>query len=134
MATDISSEVLAVALEAVYPEDMVVPVPEEMRRRYILRSRDAARRTVRIAADIRTKVHFGRLNLMDERYPVDDDVDIIFCRNILIYFDRPTQEAVIQRLSRHLRPGGYFFVGHTESIAGFSLPLQPVANAVFQRR
>ncbi|HXP97515.1 MAG TPA: CheR family methyltransferase, partial [Telmatospirillum sp.] len=91
-------------------------------------------RTVRIAADIRTKVHFGRLNLMDEHYPVDDDIDIIFCRNILIYFDRPTQEAVIQRLSRHLRRGGYFFVGHTESIAGFSLPLQPVANAVFQRR
>jgi chemotaxis protein methyltransferase CheR len=134
LATDISSEVLATALEAVYPQEMIAPVPPEMRKRYLLRSRDQARASVRINADIRTKVQFARLNLMDERYPVAEDMDMIFCRNILIYFDKPTQEAVVQRLARHLRPGGYFFVGHTESVAGFSLPLRPVATAIFQRK
>lgn len=134
LASDISTEVLATALEAVYPQEMIAPVPPEMCRRYLLRSRDRTRPTVRIAPAIRTKVQFARLNLMDERYPVANDMDIIFCRNILIYFDKPTQNAVVQRLSGHLRPGGYFFVGHTESVAGFSLPLRPVATAIFQRK
>jgi chemotaxis protein methyltransferase CheR len=134
LATDISTEVLTTAVSAIYPQEMIAPIPEEMRRRYILRSRDQTRPTVRVASHIRTMVRFARLNLMDERYPVDGDMDIIFCRNILIYFDKPTQEAVVQRLSQHLRPGGYLFVGHTESIAGFKLPLHPVATAIFQRR
>lgn len=134
LATDISTEVLATALAAIYPQEAIAPVPAEMCRRHILRSRDRTQRSVRIGPDIRARVQFARLNLMDERYPVTDDMDIIFCRNILIYFDKPTQEAVVQRLARHLRPGGYFFVGHTESIAGFSSSLRPVATAIFQRQ
>lgn len=134
LATDICTEVLDTALDAVYPREMVEPVPPAMRKRYLLRSRDRARPVVRVASEIRTKVHFARLNLMDDRYPVPDDMDIVFCRNILIYFDKPTQEAVVRRLAGHLRPGGYFFVGHTESVAGFSLPLKPVATAVFQKK
>lgn len=134
LATDISTEVLATAREAVYPQDMIVPVPAEMRRRYVLRSRDPERPLVRMTPQIRASVRFGRLNLMDERYPMDSDMDIIFCRNILIYFDKMTQEAVVRRVIGHLRPGGYLFVGHTESVAGFALPLRPVANSVFQKR
>ena len=61
---------------------------------------------------------------MDARYPVDREIDVIFCRNILIYFDKPTQQAVLERLCRHLRPGGYLFLGHSESLAGFGLPLR----------
>ena len=70
---------------------------------------------------------------MDARYPVDRDMDVIFCRNILIYFDKPTQQAVLQRLCRHLRPGGFLFLGHSESLAGFDLPLRAVATTVFRR-
>lgn len=134
LATDISTEVLTTALKAIYPQEMMSPVPPHMRKRYLMRSRDQTQPTIRIAAEIRTKVQFARLNLMDDRYPVPEDMDIVFCRNILIYFDKPTQEAVVQRLAGHLRPGGYFFVGHTESVAGFSLPLRPVATAIFQRK
>lgn len=134
LATDICTEVLARATTAIYPEDMMDPVPAEFRRRYVMKSRDRSQRSVRMVAPLRAMVQFGRLNLMDDQYPVDTDMDVIFCRNILIYFDKPTQEAVVERLCRHLRPGGYLFVGHTESVAGFCLPLKPVSSSVFVHR
>ncbi|PKU24999.1 CheR family methyltransferase [Telmatospirillum siberiense] len=134
LATDICTEVLAIAREAIYPETMIAPIPDALRRSCLRRSRDKDRSLVRISPALRGKVSFGRLNLMDDSYPVDKDMDVIFCRNILIYFDRPTQEAVVRRLVGHLKPGGYLFVGHTESMAGFTLPLRPVASSVFQKR
>jgi chemotaxis protein methyltransferase CheR len=60
-------------------------------------------------------------------------MDVIFCRNILIYFDKPTQEGVLRRLCDHLRPGGYLFLGHSETLAGFDLPLQVVGTTLFRR-
>ncbi|MTJ82801.1 MAG: chemotaxis protein CheR [Telmatospirillum sp.] len=133
LGTDISSEVLAIALEAIYPWDMITPFGDAMRRRYALRSRDPNRPCFRIAPVIRSKVQFARLNLMDDHYPLEDDWDVIFCRNILIYFERPVQFRVVERLVSHLRPGGYLFLGHSEGVAGFSLPLRPVAHSIFQK-
>lgn len=133
VATDISTKVLETAVAAVYPEQMITPVPMDMRRRYLLRSKDRSRGLVRIAPEIRKLVQFGRLNLMDTAYPVAQDLDVIFCRNILIYFDKPTQQAVLGRLCDHLRSGGYLFLGHSESLAGLGLPLIPAATTVFRR-
>ncbi|MGD0106264.1 MAG: protein-glutamate O-methyltransferase [Rhodopila sp.] len=132
-ATDLSTEVLETAIGGIYPEAMVSPVPPDLRRRYVLRSRIRTRQQVRIVPQLRATAQFGRVNLMETPYPVDKEMDIIFCRNILIYFDKPTQEAVLQRLSEHLRPGGYMFLGHSESVAGFQLPLKAVAPSVFRR-
>ena len=132
-ATDICTEVLAQALDGRYPDSMIDPVPESLLRRYVRQARDASRREVRIAPCLREKVLFGRLNLMEEDYPLDQDMDFIFCRNILIYFDKPTQAKVLSRLCRHLRPSGYLFLGHSESIVGLDLPVRQVANTVFQR-
>jgi chemotaxis protein methyltransferase CheR len=132
-ATDLSTEVLATAVLGIYPEAMIKPVSPELRRRYILRSKVRARQQVRIVPELRSMTRFARVNLMDTPYPVDKQMDIIFCRNMLIYFDKKTQEAVVQRLSEHLRPGGYLFLGHSESLAGFHLPLQVVAPTVFRR-
>jgi chemotaxis protein methyltransferase CheR len=133
LGTDISTEVLEVAVRGIYPEAAVGPVPMELRRRYLLRSRDASRGLVRIIPALRRWTRFARLNLMQSEYPVDTDYDVIFCRNILIYFEPPVQHAVLLRLCRHLRPGGFLFLGHTESLAGFRLPLQTVASTVFRR-
>ncbi|WP_199902674.1 protein-glutamate O-methyltransferase [Azospirillum sp. B4] len=133
LATDISTRVLETAATAIYPEEMIAPVPLEMRKRFLLRSKNPARRLVRIAPETRRLVRFGRLNLMDASYPVDRDLDVIFCRNILIYFDKPTQQAVLARLCDHLRPGGYLFLGHSESLAGFGLPVKPMGATVFRR-
>jgi chemotaxis protein methyltransferase CheR len=133
LATDICTEVLETAVAGIYPEAMAQPVPEPLRRAYVLRSKDRSRQLVRIAPALRAKVRFGRLNLMDEQYPVDTDMDVIFCRNILIYFDKPVQAAVLSRLCAHLRRGGYLILGHSESLAGFHLPLEPAGPTVFQR-
>lgn len=132
VATDICTDVLAKAKLAVYPAEMAKPVPPAYRERYFLQSRDPSDTTVRIIPRIRSMVRFGRLNLMDSDYPVGT-MDIVFCRNILIYFDKATQLAVLQRISRQLSPGGFLFVGHSEAVLGKELPLTPVASALFQR-
>ena len=132
--TDLCTQVLAQAVAGVFSHAMIEPVEMELRRRYVLRSKDPRRGEVRIAPELRSRLAFARLNLMDERYPVDGDMDLIFCRNILIYFDKPTQAKVLSRLCEHLRPGGHLFLGHSESIVGIDLPVTQIANTVFQRR
>jgi chemotaxis protein methyltransferase CheR len=132
LATDLSTEVLEVAVRGIYPASAADPVPAALRARYVLRSRDAAQALVRIVPELRAQVKFGRMNLMAATYPVDRDLDIVFCRNVLIYFDKPTQRAVLQRLCQHLRPGGFMFLGHSESLTGLDLPLRPVGNTVFR--
>lgn len=134
VATDISTEVLDAAVAGIYPEAMVQPVPPELRHRYVLRAKDRSRHQVRIIPELRAAVRFGRVNLMEVPYQVDREMDIIFCRNILIYFDKETQQAVLRHLTDHLRVGGFLFLGHSETLAGFHLPLEPVGPTVFQRR
>lgn len=134
LATDLDSEVLATARHGIYPTDLVVPVPERLSRKYIMKPRDRRRRDIRIDPALRATIGFARLNLMDDHYPVGSAMHLIFCRNVLIYFDKPTQRKVVSRLADCLAPEGYLFLGHSESIAGFDLPLVQVANTVFQRR
>ncbi|MBN2972184.1 protein-glutamate O-methyltransferase CheR [Roseomonas aeriglobus] len=133
LATDLDTEVLRIARRGVFPADMLSPVPPALRARYALRASDPKRNEMRIVPELRAAVGFAQLNLMDARYPVGDPMDIIFCRNVLIYFDKPTQERVVRRLTDCLRPGGLLFLGHSESITGFDLPLTAVSNTVFKR-
>jgi chemotaxis protein methyltransferase CheR len=133
LATDLSTDVLATARRGIYAEDMVHPVPRELQRKYVMVAKQPNRREVRISADLRSRVGFARMNLMDESYPVGEGMHMIFCRNVLIYFDKPTQSGVLKRLCARLLPGGYMFIGHSESISGIDLPLKQVSNTVFQR-
>jgi chemotaxis protein methyltransferase CheR len=134
LGTDISTDVLDQARRAVYPADQIVPVPQSMQSQYLMWSRKPGMRPdVRIVPELRRLVQFHRLNLMDEKYPFDKDVDIILLRNVLIYFDKADQAKVINRLTGHLRPGGYLLLGHSESMIGTSIPVRQVAPAVFQR-
>ena len=134
LCTDICTEVLDQAVAGRFSEAMIEPVSMARRQRYVMRSRDAASHEVRIKPDLRGKLSFARLNLMDDAYPIENDLDIVFCRNILIYFDKPTQAKVLKRLCNHLAPGGYLFLGHSESIVGIDLPVVQIANTVFQKR
>ena len=134
LGTDISTDVLDQARRAIYPADQVVPVPQAMQANYLMWSRKPGLRPdVRIVPELRRLVQFHRLNLMDEKYPFDRDVDIILLRNVLIYFDKADQAKVISRLVGHLREGGYLLLGHSESMIGTSIPVRQVAPAVFQR-
>ncbi len=133
LGTDISGHVLRAAQEAIYDAALIEPVPQALRRKYLLRSRDPARTLVRIAPEIRSRVRFMRLNFMASAYDVRDTFDVIFFRNVMIYFDKPTQEKVVHRMCERLRPGGYLFVGHSESLTGISAPVQCVAPAVYRK-
>lgn len=133
LATDLSTEVLQAAKRGMYPRDMVMPVPSSLQQKYVMLPRDKSRGEIRISPKLRSKVGFARLNLMDESYPVGDPMHMVFCRNVLIYFDKPTQAKVLTRLCECLVPGGYLFVGHSESVTGIPLPVKQVANTVFRK-
>jgi chemotaxis protein methyltransferase CheR len=135
LGTDISTDILREAKAAIYPKAFVEAVPAEMRQRYVMVARDAGRDIARIAPELRAMTRFERLNLMDPQYPLDQDVDVIFCRNVLIYFDKPTQKAVVERLASHLRPGGYLLLGHSESMAGSGVSgIAQVVPTIFQAK
>ena len=134
LGTDISTSVLAQGRRAIYPAEMIAPVPAEKQSRYVMHARrPTLRPEVRMAPELRRTVRFARLNLMEKQYPFDRDVDVIFLRNVLIYFDKRDQEAVIGRLIDHLRPEGYLVLGHSESMIGTSISMRQVAPAVFQK-
>ncbi len=133
LATDISTTVLAKAEMGVYSNDVVSPVSTALQRKYFMRGRDPASDRVRVVPELRRLVEFRRLNFMDSDYGISQRVDAIFCRNVIIYFDRATQERILCRLSHHLVPGGYMFVGHAESLHDMDLPLAPVAPALYRR-
>ena len=132
LGSDLSTIVLEKAVTAIYPEDRVDIIPLDLKKKYLLRSKDRTHPTVRIVPELRAKASFMRLNFMDDSYSAPSNFDIIFCRNVLIYFDRPTQEKVINKLCRHLRPGGYFFLGHSESVTGINVPLKQIMPTVFK--
>ena len=133
LASDISTQVLEKAQVGVYSEETVAPIPKHLQHRYFLRSRDRENPRVRVVPELRQSIHFRRLNFMDSHYGMEEKADAIFCRNVLIYFDRPTQEKILRKLSDCLWPGGYLFVGHAESLHDMNLPLHPVAPALYRR-
>ncbi len=132
-ATDISTEVLGIAARAVYPEARAADIPLPLRQKYLLKSKDRTQSTVRIAPALRAKVQFEMLNFMQEHYEVPGNFDVIFCRNVLIYFDKPTQEQVINKLCKHLRKKGLLFLGHSESITNMDVPLDQIRPTVFKK-
>ncbi|WP_395337533.1 protein-glutamate O-methyltransferase CheR [Novosphingobium sp. BL-8H] len=133
LATDLDTDVLETARSGIYPAELVEPVPAPLQRKYVMSSRDPKRRDVRMVPELRAAIGFARLNLMDDHYPVGEPMHLIFCRNVLIYFDKPTQRKVVSQLVDCLKPGGYLFLGHSESITGHDLPLTQVANTVFRK-
>jgi chemotaxis protein methyltransferase CheR len=133
LATDISTRVLEKAVTGIYAEECVQPVPIALRRKFFLKGKADRKGLVRIAPELRSMVKFKRLNLMDEDYGIREAIDVIFCRNVIIYFDRPTQEKVLNSLTRHLRPGGFIFMGHSETLNGIDLPVEPFALTVYRK-
>lgn len=133
LATDICTEMLHIATSARYSEAQITPIPLSKRRQHLLISKDRSKREYRIAPHLRSKLAFIQINLNAEIYPVSVDYDVIFCRNVLIYFDKPTQKRILRQLISHLQPDGYLVLGHSESVVGMDLPLTSVSNTVFRR-
>jgi chemotaxis protein methyltransferase CheR len=132
LATDISTVVLEKAKRGVFHTDAAAPVPLEFRRRYFMRSRDRESKLLRVVPELRQTIEFQWLNLMEE-FRLPQLVDVIFCRNVIIYFDRPTQERLFRKMAGRLTAGGYVFVGHSESLHHMDVPLVPVAAAIYRK-
>jgi chemotaxis protein methyltransferase CheR len=131
--TDISRPILESAQLAVYSEESVAHMADDMRSRYFLRSRDRSRRLVRVVPEIRDKVRFSFMNLNSDSYGFEHQFQIIFCRNVIIYFDRLNQERLLLRVCNQLTPGGWLFTGNAETICGMNLPLKPIAPSIYRR-
>jgi chemotaxis protein methyltransferase CheR len=132
LATDISTRVLETARLAIYPEERTGPVSIDLKKKYLLRSKDRKEGLVRVTPELRNKVQFRWLNFMDDNFGLQDKFDIIFCRNVIIYFDRPTQEGLLRRFCGHLSTGGHLFLGHSETLSGQGLPLRAVYPTVYR--
>ncbi len=132
LATDISNAVLAKAEKGIFNAEAVRPVPRELVRRYFMRSRDPDSNLLRVIPELREAIEFRRLNLMGE-FGMAELADAIFCRNVIIYFDRPTQERLLEKLSRQLAAGGFLFLGHSESVHQMDIGLAPVAPALYRK-
>ena len=120
LGTDLSTDVLEAAHRGIYASEMIAPVPDEMRRRWVMTARDDKRREVRIHPSLRAKLALARLNLMDDSYAVGDPFDFIMCRNVMIYFDKGTQARILDRFAPLLKHDGLLFAGHSESFSYIS--------------
>ncbi|MBI5688848.1 MAG: protein-glutamate O-methyltransferase [Verrucomicrobia bacterium] len=132
-ATDISRRILARATAAIYPADSVERLAPEVIRTYFQRGFGPQEGLYRIKQELRQNVSFQHLNLLEGEPPFREPFQVIFCRNVMIYFDRATQEELISRLSRHLVPGGYLLVGHSESLSHIRHALRMLRPATYQK-
>ncbi len=133
LATDLSTRVLAKAAEGVYDAERVREVSPEIVRRHFLRGRGNSECLLKVKPHLTAMIRFRRLNLMDEQYPIKSPLDLIFCRNAMIYFDRPTQERLVNKFYRYLKPGGHLFIGHSESLQWVNHPFETVAPTIYQK-
>jgi chemotaxis protein methyltransferase CheR len=131
-ATDISTRVLEKAKRGVYPADRFNEIPLATLQRYLLKGQNASANSYRFKDEVRSMIDFGHLNLM-EQLPDGYRCSVIFCRNIMIYFDKPTQQNLVQRLSEHIEDGGYLFIGHSESLNNISHGLEYVSPATYRK-
>ena len=131
-ATDISTQMLEKAAKGIYPAAKIDEVPLEIKKKYFLKSKDSANQTIKVNQILQRNMTLSYVNLM-ENYSFPNTFDLIFCRNVLIYFDRETQEKVIQKICTFLKPDGYIFIGHSESISGMTLPLTHIKPTIFKK-
>ncbi len=134
LATDIASGVLQQAEGGIYAEDKTDPVPLSYKKKYLLKGRNSQENKVKIVNELRNKIEFRTFNLINKDYSHLGRFDMIFCRNVLIYFDREVQFQIIKQFCSVLAKGGYLFLGHSESLAGFSLPLEHIKPTIFRKK
>ncbi|MBA4137691.1 MAG: chemotaxis protein CheR [Opitutus sp.] len=131
--TDISHKILAKARAAIYKADVVAKLPAAQIKTYFQRGVGPQEGNFRVRPGLQAALSFHQLNLLEGEPPFRDPFHVIFCRNVMIYFDRKTQEELVNKLTRRLVPGGYLLVGHSESLTGIRHSLHMVKPAVYRR-
>jgi chemotaxis protein methyltransferase CheR len=130
-ATDISNASVMKAVRAIYNKDSISVVDKSFVKKYFLVSKDSAENKIRVAKSLREKVHFSILNLVDDYFFQSNSLDVVFCRNTLIYFDDNSKKMVVNKLIEKVKPGGHLFVGLSETISHFSTAIRQVSPSVY---
>jgi len=133
LATDLSTQVLSRAQLGIYDAHRVGTVPADLRHRYFQKVIHDNQACLQVVPEVRRLITFARFNLMMTTFPFRNGFDVAFCRNVMIYFDRPTQTALVNRIAQTLHPGGYLMIGHSESLNGIQHPLSYVEPTVYRR-
>ena len=131
LATDISATALETAREGVYPEERLKLLSEALKRKYF---RKASEGQWTVVEEVKRELTFRRFNLMNRTFPFKKSFDIIFCRNVMIYFDQKTRDELVSRFYQWTMEGGYFFIGHSESLRRDRCPYEYVMPAVYRKR
>jgi len=132
-ASDISRRMLDRAQQGIYRMEAVEPVPPDLLKRYFQEGVGARTGFCRVKAEVRSRVMFHRINLFQPEYPVPSRFQVIFCRNVMIYFDAASRATLVHRLSQHLAHGGYLIVGHSESLFGIRHSLESIQQGVYYK-
>jgi chemotaxis protein methyltransferase CheR len=130
LGTDISLAALGAARAGAYAEQKLAELPQAWRSAYF---REAGNGLFEVSSELRRMVLFKRLNLMVEPYPFKGSFDVVFCRNVMIYFDQASRSRLIHAFHRCVRPGGYLFIGHSESIPRSDCPFEYVQPAIYRK-
>jgi len=133
LATDIDSNVLQKAASAVYPAERVNGLPKQRLKRWFLKGKGNHAGMVRLKPEVKQIIRFDQLNLM-ERWALDEPMDVVFCRNVIIYFDKPTKRRLVERYADAMKPDSYLFIGHSESLFKLTDRFELVGNTIYRRR
>ncbi|WP_271411113.1 CheR family methyltransferase [Pseudomonas sp. Q1-7] len=132
IASDIDTGVLETARRGIYPLERIDPLDPALKKRYFQRGTGSNAGLARVVPELRQMVEFRRINLLETDWRLSGGFDAIFCRNVMIYFDKPTQVRLLERMVRLLRPDGLFFAGHSESFVQASHVVKLVCRTVYQ--
>ncbi len=132
LGTDISTEILQRASKGIYDEKRIDIIPLHIKKKYFLRSKNKEKRTVKVAPILQKNLRYRTINLTIPLVGIPNDFDMVFCRNVLIYFNREMQEKVINAICAKLKPGGYLFLGHSESTTGIKAPVTQIAPTIYK--
>jgi chemotaxis protein methyltransferase CheR len=134
LASDLSTRVLAKAASGMYDEERVRSVPPETVKQHFLRGHGDSAGLIKVKPHLMDMIQFQRMNLMDDRFPIKTPLDLIFCRNVMIYFDQATQGTLVNKFHHYLKPGGYLFIGHSESLQWVTHPFKAIAPTIYQKQ
>ncbi len=130
LATDLSATALKTAMQATYPADKVAELPPNLKSKYFTKQKDGS---MLVKDEVRKRIFFRRHNLMDATFPFKKPFDTVFCRNVMIYFDRATRNILVGKYHKHTTPGGYLFIGHSETLGRDDTPYNYVMPAVYKK-
>ncbi len=129
LATDLDTDILKKAAAGCYPTQTIAPIPKEYLLRFFVRNGSE----YELVPRIKSMVVFRRLNLMSPLFPMKKPFDVIFCRNVIIYFDAPTKLTLMNKFAHHLSQGGYMFIGHSESLMNMKDTYRYLKNTIYQK-